>query len=285
MEKNKCVIIVGFRGYNGGYNVKMLDKLNKENIVKVYALDFQGRIAVEWDSMISEEYLASKTRELELLRNHLCDDESQASLNAFIHQKMYSEYEKPYSKCRQYFEDGIIQLGENESFVDCGGFDGEDTFFFLNQMKGRNGRAYIFEPDPSNHNRIKDRFQSDGRVVIYNMGVSDKYGRVYFESSQGSNSRITESGDTVVEVGALDNILGERKITFLKMDIEGYELQALFGAEKLIKRNRPKMAICVYHRREDIFTIPEYILSLRSDYKFYFRNYHPASTEAVLYAV
>lgn len=69
------------------------------------------------------------------------------------------------------------------------------------------------------------------------------------------------------------------------MDIEGSELMALKGAEQTIRRFKPKLAICVYHRVEDLITIPQYIKSLNPDYNLYFRKYWPNAVDAVLYAI
>ena len=96
-------------------------------------------------------------------------------------------------------------------------------------------------------------------------------------------SRIDENGEDEVEVRALDEVV-DGKVTFIKMDIEGAELQALFGAEKTIKKYKPKLAICIYHRLEDILEIPAYIHSIVPEYKFYIRHYSFSTSETVLYA-
>ena len=69
------------------------------------------------------------------------------------------------------------------------------------------------------------------------------------------------------------------------MDIEGAELDTLKGAQKTILKYRPKLAICVYHKPEDLLTIPSYILSLHKDYRLYLRNYMMPGRETVLYAI
>ena len=80
-------------------------------------------------------------------------------------------------------------------------------------------------------------------------------------------------------------MLRDRKVTFLKMDIEGSELAALRGAERIIREQRPKLAICVYHKPEDMWEIPGFILNCHPDYKLYLRHYSISYTETVLYAV
>ena len=97
-------------------------------------------------------------------------------------------------------------------------------------------------------------------------------------------SHVSESG-VGVEMTSIDNTVGSDEVTFIKMDIEGSELKALEGARKTIERCKPRLAICVYHRIDDIIAIPEFIRSTGIDYRLYFRNYHSQSIEAVIYAI
>lgn len=68
------------------------------------------------------------------------------------------------------------------------------------------------------------------------------------------------------------------------MDIEGSELRALMGSEETIKKYKPKLAICIYHKREDLITIPQYIKIIVPEYKLYLRAHFPYVSETVLYA-
>ena len=68
------------------------------------------------------------------------------------------------------------------------------------------------------------------------------------------------------------------------MDVEGAELKSLMGARNTIVKNHPRLAICAYHKLEDLYEIPEYILSLVPEYKFYLRHYASNAYELVLYA-
>ena len=88
-----------------------------------------------------------------------------------------------------------------------------------------------------------------------------------------------------VEMVALDDLLANKKPTFIKMDIEGGEYEALKGAEKIVREQHPKLAISVYHLPRDIFDIPALILSYYPDYKLYLRHYSPFVEETILYAV
>lgn len=97
--------------------------------------------------------------------------------------------------------------------------------------------------------------------------MCDSNGKLYFNSNS-SCSKISNEGDIAVDVIKLDDFFKtHEKPTFIKMDIEGAELAALRGCADTIREYKPKLAICVYHKPEDIFEIPEYILSLNPDYK------------------
>lgn len=83
----------------------------------------------------------------------------------------------------------------------------------------------------------------------------------------------------------LDDILAEKEVTFIKMDIEGSELPSLRGAENVISKNLPKLAICIYHSDADMIDIPEYLMEKYPSYSFYIRHYSFSTSETVLYAV
>ena len=101
-------------------------------------------------------------------------------------------------------------------------------------------------------------------------------------SSGGSVSAITEDGDIEIQVDALDSLVDDR-ISFIKMDIEGAESMAIDGARNTILRNHPRLAICVYHKDEDFWKIPEQIFSIRDDYNIYLRHYTEGVAETVMF--
>ena len=84
---------------------------------------------------------------------------------------------------------------------------------------------------------------------------------------------------------SIDNITAGDKVSFIKMDIEGAELDALKGAEQTIKKVHPKLAISAYHKFEDLLEIPQFIQVIDSSYKFYLRRHSHLVHELVLYAL
>jgi len=127
-------------------------------------------------------------------------------------------------------------------------------------------------------------------VYLIEKGVWEEKKLLCFGKTGTHSNILCEDGNIYIEVDTIDNFCRNEKVTFIKMDIEGSELEALKGAEKQIRENKPKLAICVYHKEEDLITIPQYILSLNPEYKLYLRyfgssDFNSLWTELVLYAV
>lgn len=183
---------------------------------------------------------------------------------------------------QQYFEEFVGLREEGESFVDIGGFDGFTSEEFRKRCP-RCRRIHFFEPDADNLASAKARLGESETVRYYPMGVMDRKETLHF-SSQGSSSKVDAGGDVTIHVDRLDALLQE-PVTFIKMDIEGVEGQAIDGALETIARDRPRLAISAYHRADDFWQIPEQILSIREDYRVYLRHYTEGFTETVLYFV
>lgn len=192
---------------------------------------------------------------------------------------------KNYVDKNQYFDEGIIKLGENEVFLDCGCYDFETSQIFMEKCPTYN-KVICFEPNKDNQKLIEQKIKQFGenKVEMIPYGVWNKRDTLYFGGS-GSSAMVSESGIEKVEVVTIDEVIKD-KVTFVKMDIEGSELNALKGAARTIINNKPRLAICVYHKPEDILEIPLYILNLIPEYKLYLRHYsNYFATETVLYAV
>lgn len=183
----------------------------------------------------------------------------------------------------QYFDD-VVKLEDGEVFVDGGCFDFETSKILLSKCKA--DKIYAFEPDPDNLEKVKSEVEKMklSNVDIIPAGMWDCNTTLHFNSQGSILSRVDENGEEEIKVVAVDEVV-DGKVTFIKMDIEGSELKALHGAEQTIKKYKPKLAICIYHKLEDIIDIPAYIHSLVPEYKFYIRHYSFNAAETVLYAV
>jgi len=184
----------------------------------------------------------------------------------------------------QYFDLPELDL-RNEYFADVGAEDGDSTKYMLEHFE--NGHAYVFEPNPKQFEITKERLRKYPQAELFPYGIYDSNTTLRFDSQEDSvgSSKLSKFGHIEVEVRKLDDLLGDRKVTFIKMDIEGSELAALRGAERIIREQRPKLAICIYHKPEDVWEIPGFILKCCPDYKLYIRQYSLIDIETVLYAV
>lgn len=188
---------------------------------------------------------------------------------------------------RQYFSLKELPHKEDEVFVDVGCFDGATSRQFA-KWSGKFKKIICFEPDERNipkAQRNLDKLIKEGKVEIINKGAWSEDTTLHFSSLGNGGSALSESGSSSVIVTTIDSALAGENVSFIKMDIEGAEYEALKGARECIIQNKPKLAICVYHKPEDIITLPSLILEMNNEYRFYLRHYSLAAAETVLYAI
>lgn len=181
----------------------------------------------------------------------------------------------------EYFDCPNISLEDGEIFVDLGMYDG---FTSLEVARGCNyGKIIGFEADQYLVNKCRNNLASERDITIYPYAAWDKKELLSFKPMD-SAGQVSEDGIVKVQGESLDNILKGEKVTFIKMDIEGAEAKALLGAKECIKLHKPKLAISLYHKPEDVYEIPQIIMDIRDDYKFYIRHYTSYVGGTCLYA-
>lgn len=233
------------------------------------------------------EYL-DKRENIESVYQLLGDKMSQDIFNSTIHARRnfsFSMLPKPYPIIEQYFSKDI-PLNQFDNFIDCGAYNG-DTFDVMIDKNIDFKKIYAFEPDLINFvdlaNKIK---KSNKKAILYPCGVYSKNEMLSFGGGAGEGSAISVEGSIHIQCVSLDDVFVNEltSSTYLKMDIEGAELEALKGGKKLIEQIKPDLAICVYHKPDDIITIPLFINSL-GKFTFYLRQYGYYGMELVLYAI
>jgi len=188
----------------------------------------------------------------------------------------------------QYFNPDFIEFGENETFIDAGCFDLSTSLQFI-KYSGCVKKIYAFEPDPQNYQICKARKDEENLSEIVELlpfGTWSERMILHFNGGGGAGSRFCEDGNIGIPVVPIDEVIDPAdKVTMIKMDIEGSEFESLMGARQLIQRDKPTLAVCIYHRMEDMTRIPLYVKKLVPEYKLYVRHHSNSSNETVLYAV
>jgi len=189
----------------------------------------------------------------------------------------------------EYFAPDFYRLGQDECFVDCGAFDGDTICAFLERTKGAFRRVIAFECDPVNYcaltslDGIEQRLRE--RIFVHRAAVGATDGKVRFSATGSTNASVSSTGEIEVDCATLDRALAGERPTFIKMDIEGAELDALRGAETLIRQHKPLLAICVYHVQDHLWRIPLFIHDLYPGYRIFMQEYFPDGLELVCFAV
>jgi len=220
----------------------------------------------------------------------ICEDDESKKVCLETAEKWFDEAHKKISVVpNQYFMKDIMNLGNRESFVDIGAFDGDTIDEFLMQVDHQYDAIYALEMDRKIYEKLVNKVQAlpedlKKKIFLFQLGAWDTEKTISYNSNMTS-SVINPDGDELANVKPLDDILQGKKITFIKMDIEGAELNALYGSQKLIRRYKPKLAICTYHKTEHLWEIPFYIKQLYPEYKIYIRHHDFDEHETVCYAV
>jgi FkbM family methyltransferase len=189
----------------------------------------------------------------------------------------------------QYFpSDFTLPLG-NSRFINGGAYDGDTLRSMIENLGSLGEITVCFEPDLFNFKRLTNNVRklcasSDNRVICLPLGLGDLSRKVSFRGGTSVNSSIDPAGSEQLTVVSIDETLPNFKPTFINMDIEGAEEQALRGAIETIKISKPDLAICVYHSPQQFLAVPSFLADLDLGYKFRLRNYTGFPAETVLYA-
>lgn len=201
-------------------------------------------------------------------------------------------YKELYSE-GEYFSVPVFPLSDKESFVDCGAYDG-DTVKKFADIVGKYTHIWAYELDRKNFLDMEKNLEEYEKVTLCNAGVWDENGEIEYSSGNGTVDPL--SGFSIkkaevlrnvlkAKVVKLDDSLSNERVSFIKMDIEGAEVNALRGAENIIRKERPKLAVCIYHKTSDFWEVPLLINSF-GKYKFYIRHHGKINCwDTICYAV
>lgn len=236
-----------------------------------------------WLAPIS--YYSEQQTNIDNLFSILAEEDSQYLAEMIIRFRVIGDYKllpRP-SFDDQYFPKKLARWREPLRFVDCGAYDGDTLQAIVNA--GYNLEAAIaFEPDPDNYQKLINSFPQFN-IINLPCGVSSQTHAQKFSTGAGESSRISNTGVGIIQCVALDHAIPSFAPNLIKMDIEGSEVDALMGAEKIINRYRPNLAISTYHLPGHLWEVPLLIHNWNLGYRFYLRSHAYNSFDIVLYAV
>ena len=244
------------------------------------------------ETIKSKEYFEKHKLDMDRISSFFSDEKSK---NVYLRMvKFRGSFENKlipyYSYRKQYWFNDFFRYKNGETMIDCGAYDGDSIRSFCKAMEDNNIISYkiiAFEPDDDNYNLLNYFFPT---IKTIKSGVGNKTVKQQMYMQNNERSSFIDSLDLsnkkkyIVCVRRIDDVDECRDATLIKMDIEGSEYEALLGAEKLIKKNKPKLAICIYHKDEDFIRIPLLIHKWVPEYKLYVMQHSNTICETVLYA-
>jgi FkbM family methyltransferase len=181
----------------------------------------------------------------------------------------------------QYFDKTIVPDIKNIHFVDGGAYVGDTIPSIIKNFPDYK-KIYAVEPNELHINIAKRDFGDRKNIEFINCGLGAT--KEVHSTDREENQNNCDHHYQATNVNSVDNIVKGR-VDFIKLDIEGAEQDAIDGAYETIKKYKPVLAICIYHKAEDWYKIPQKVLAIESGYKVYLRHYMQGIFESVLYFI
>lgn len=190
----------------------------------------------------------------------------------------------------QYFPDNLFHIHTKEVFIDCGAFDGDTIRTFIERTNGRFKRIHALEPDPLNFRQLEEfvaalPWDVQNRITLHRTAAAEYRGQIGFTVTGNASSAADSTAMMKVDCAPLDHILPTEVPTYIKLDIEGAEMDALKGAAGLIRQHKPMLAVSVYHQQDHLWRIPLYLKTLFPGYQFFLRPHNEEAWDLVCYAI
>ena len=278
---NSYNIVIGFDNVE---KTQALFSLRKHLKFSVFHLFSPGNM-FDW----TPTFLKNNQSKFHNLRNLLADGKSKKILDALIDAQLGKSNGLSnllsLSDSKQYFNELTFERDfTQEIFVDCGAFDGDSILKFASFTENKYKKIIAFEPLKENYKLLKQKTLNIPSLNIIKKATWSKDAELSFQANSSASS-VSSEGTCKISATTIDDVVKNQKVTFIKMDVEGSEYESLLGAAKTIERNHPKLAICVYHKADDIFRLSKLIQSFKVHYKYYLRHHSNRLSETVLYCI
>lgn len=279
IEEDFVVVLAFAAGYQS-----IVDRIHE--IAEKHTL-YVPDVPVTGGGLFTYDYCVQNAEKLQEVYDSLADDFSRKVYANIINFKISGDikYLDAVTTPKAEIYRDIIKPHMGETYVDLGAYNGDTIREVLEFTHGRYTGIYAVEPDKKNYKKLMKFVDGMNKVYTYNSAAWCVDTELPFAAKAGRQSAISADSENLISARSVDSILGRKAATIIKMDVEGFEREAIWGAAQTIARYSPKLMISLYHRNEDIFELPLLIKMLNPNYKLYIRHqlYIPA-WETNLYA-
>lgn len=230
---------------------------------------FAPDLAVIGEGILTKEYLKNNKNDIEFIYSRLADEQSKKVFKNVLEYKLSGDINLLFDCETTVGEayDNILKLNDNETYIDLGAYRGDTVDEFLGKVGGFN-KIYAVEPDIKSYKKLC--LAHSDKAECINAAVSNSVGKVAFNTKNSRSSAVGEGG-SLIDAISVDSL--SQGATYIKMDVEGNEKNAIIGAKDTIKAFAPKLNIAAYHRVYDLIDLPLEVLKIEPDYKVYLRHF------------
>lgn len=229
------------------------------------------------DELVSKEWLTNNEERLQAVYAGWEDEASRQVMADALNYKLSGKMQYlKHVTARKHDLQELFDFSPQESYADLGAYNGDTITEFLELTGGVYQHVYALEPDKKNFQKLKNYVEQEqlGQCTLVNKAIWSTSGTKQFYQRGGRMSSLGEAGKIPIDVVSLDEVVGQQPLSYIKMDVEGVEYQALMGAAQVLLRCQPKLFVAAYHHDNDFLVLPETIKMLNPEYKLYLRR-HP----------
>lgn len=242
------------------------------------------------------EYIKKNENAFANLYQELADEYSKRTLEGILNYRLTRD--KQYLKSIKseettYLDSTILSadlmqtIAEN-IIIDGGAFDGDTVEMFVQTIGNRNALdIHCYEAEVQNYEIIEDKIQNrkwkSHQIFVHKAALWDRKGKIGF-GGDGLSGRADQNADIQISTERIDDYPYKR-VGLIKLDIEGAERNALWGAADTIKKYKPVLAICAYHLQDDLLVLSDFVKSLNCGYKLILRHYMLSAGDTILYGI
>ncbi len=270
-EFGEFIILMAFAIHDAP-TTEMIHRIAEKH--EFYAPD----VPVAGDNLFTMDFYREHQKEFEEVYSWLADEQSRIVYRDILNFKVSGKL--PYlTHCETPVEEAyanIIRPDGQEDYADLGAYKGDTIQELLRFTDGQIQSICAFEPDRKNYKKLCLNVEAMGlteKAKLLNVAAYKESGTMLFSNKAGRQSALSKTEGIETPVDSLDNAMNGARVSFVNMDVEGGEKEAIEGCRKTIETWKPRLLISAYHRSEDLYALPMQLREICPEYRIYFRHY------------